>query len=373
MRSGKPVGKRLSSQDETIFQMPVKRNFGLDLLRAAAITGVFLGHAVGALGRLTRFLDLFFVLSGFLIGSVYFRSRKDGSFSPWKFWLSRWWRTLPPYYAALAIYALSILWSPKNDLVDWKYVFFLQNFTGVKGFFPSWSLCIEEHFYLVLPLLALAVERIRGRRSLLWVLPLLFLAPSFLLLEMIYSVGGITHMPVPWPVLRWTPFSTQPLIAGVWMAFLYIEKSDWFECAKRPASLLAVILVPVIFSWPSSAGGTLWLICTYSPIKAIGFAALLRVIYDLRWDPVTQRGRWMKSTIRSIAITSYSIYLMHTLFVGSVLRYTLLWPRSLAKSGLIVLCMFIPCLPFYFLFEKPSIVSRDRFLKRKARPQTVTV
>lgn len=355
-------------------QTSVKRNFGLDLLRAAAITGVFLGHALGnTMTRLIRFLDLFFVLSGFLIGRVYFQSRKDGSFSLWKFWLSRWWRTLPPYYAALAIYALSTLWDPKNAPVDWKYVFFLQNFTGVEGFFQSWSLCVEEHFYFVLPLLVLTVEKILGRRSLLWVLPLLFLVPSVLFLGMIHSVGGITHAPGSWPVLKWTPFSTQPLIAGVWMAFLYVEKSDWFAYAKRPASLLAVILVPVIFSWPLAGGRTLWLLCTYQPVRAIGFAALLRAIYDLCWDPITQTGRWMKSTIRGTAITSYSIYLLHTLFTESVLRYTLPWPRSLAKSGLIVFWMVIPCLPFYFLFEKPTIVSRDRFLKRKARPQPVAV
>jgi peptidoglycan/LPS O-acetylase OafA/YrhL len=372
MQNAKPVGKRMLLHKETVFKTSIKRNFGLDLLRAAAIAGVFLGHAVGALARLTTFLDLFFVLSGFLIGRVYFQSRKDGSFSPWKFWLSRWWRTLPPYYAALIFFALSILWDPKGAPIDWKYLFFLQNFSGIKGFFPSWSLCVEEHFYLVLPLLALAVEKTLGRRSLLWVLPLLFLVPSLLLLEMIHHLGGIAHVPVPWHVLKWTPFSTQPLTAGVWMAFLNVEKSDWFGYAKRPALLLAVILVPIIFSLPGS-GGTLWLICTYSAIKAIGFAALLRVTYELRWNPVTQPGRWMKSAIRGTAITSYSIYLMHTLFTESVLRYTLSWPRSPAKSALIVFCMVLPCLPFYFLFEKPSIVSRDRFLKRKVRPQPVAV
>ena len=91
--------------------MAKERNIGLDSLRAIAIIGVFLCHGLtlNLAGRDLLFalgsgVELFFVLSGFLIGCIYFRSTQSGSFSFWEFWRSRWWRTLPPYFAAILVY-----------------------------------------------------------------------------------------------------------------------------------------------------------------------------------------------------------------------------------------------------------------------------
>jgi peptidoglycan/LPS O-acetylase OafA/YrhL len=347
-----------------------KRNFGLDLLRAAAITGVFLGHAIGAVSRLTIGLDLFFVLSGFLIGRIYFRSRRDGSFHLWRFWLSRWWRTLPPYYAALALYALVGLWHP-NKPVDWRYLFFLQNFTyrGTTAFAQSWSLCVEEHFYLMLPLLGFAAERLFGRRHLLWLLPVAFAVPSLLIYWTIHRMGGIANVPTPWFWLWRTQFSSQGLIAGVWMAYLYVEKPGWFKSAKRPSLLLAVVLLPIFFYLTGQNGGV-WLASTNAGFKAIGCAALLRVTYDLSWEPHTWIGRSVAYGVRWTALASYSIYLVHTLFNTAALDYVGAWPRGAAKTGIILILMALPCLPFYYLVERPSIASRDRYLKRIAISQT---
>ncbi len=352
--------------------MATKRNFGLDLCRASAITGVFLGHAVSIFSRLLTFLDLFFVLSGFLIGRVYFRSVQDGTFTFLNFWTSRWWRTLPPYLAALGIYVLSRLWDPRNVPISWHYLFFLQNITWEEGFPQSWSLCVEEHFYIALPILALVGMKLFGRHSPLWTLPILFLLPSCAIALLIQHHGGIAHVPVPWRELKWTPFSAQPLIAGVWLAYLYVEKPDWFRQARTPSVYLAVILLPIIFLMPGS-GGPAWLVTTYSLIKAIGFAALLRIAFDLQWNPVTSLGQAAKTLVRATAITSYSIYLMHTLLMYTAGRYVLLWHKSPQKTLFMIVAMALPCLPFYFLFEKPSIVSRDRFMKRKARPEPMTV
>src|ERR1700712_2974111 len=92
--------------------MYANRNFGLDLARALAITMVFLSHGVSALETLGVGVDLFFLLSGFLIGRIYLRSQADahdkpGTFTLWGFWSARWFRTLPPYLAALAFYVIA--------------------------------------------------------------------------------------------------------------------------------------------------------------------------------------------------------------------------------------------------------------------------
>jgi peptidoglycan/LPS O-acetylase OafA/YrhL len=346
---------------------PTNRNFGLDLLRAAAIVGVFLGHATRALERMTMGLDLFFVLSGFLVGRIYFRSRKDGSFQLGKFWLSRWWRTLPPYFAALAIYALTYIRLPGGH-VNWTYCLFLQNLIGTNGmgFGQSWSLCVEEHFYLLLPFVGFVAVKLFGKRSMLWLLPALFIVPSLLDALFIFAHGGPSNIPRPWNWESATPFASQGLIAGLWLAFLFVEKPNWFTRARNPSIAIALILVPVSFSLPIQR--SVWLICTHHGLKAIACAALLRVAYGIHWQPVTKTGQWLAASVRATSISSYSVYLVHTLLNAAALQYTLTWHRGSAKSAFIILGMLLPCIPFYFLFEKPSIVTRDRFMKRITSP-----
>ena len=117
--------------------MSAQRNFGLDLLRALAISMVFLSHGVTALETLGVGVDLFFVLSGFLIGRIYLRAQADaheprGSFTLWSFWSARWFRTLPPYFAALALFDFAQHWFHNNP-VRHDYLLFLQNYVGMGG------------------------------------------------------------------------------------------------------------------------------------------------------------------------------------------------------------------------------------------------
>lgn len=156
----------------------VKRVFGLDVMRAAAILIVVDAHATIALkeyytGGFWHYLlpdgvELFFVLSGFLIGGILIRSyEKRGHFDGnllLNFWTRRWFRTLPNYYLVLTgliVLALGRAWRSglhhtlpdKATLV--KYFLFLQNFAVyIPDFFTeTWSLAIEEWSYITLPLL----------------------------------------------------------------------------------------------------------------------------------------------------------------------------------------------------------------------------
>ena len=150
------------------------RIFGLDIFRAIAIILVVLGHGRFLLNgtilegfprvKMIDGVDLFFVLSGFLIGGIllkeinsedYFGIRKLA-----KFWKRRWLRTLPNYYLILLVnYFIVYNGIIKEDInqFNWKFFFFLQNFsTPFYGFFwESWSLSIEEWFYILAPLLLL--------------------------------------------------------------------------------------------------------------------------------------------------------------------------------------------------------------------------
>jgi peptidoglycan/LPS O-acetylase OafA/YrhL len=343
--------------------MQGKRNFGLDALRALAILSVFLGHGVTALAPIGVGVPLFFALSGFLVGRIYFRSHHNGTFTLTNFWVSRWWRTLPPYYVALGLFYLAERWIPTNA-VDWHYLFFLQTFVGMKGFGPSWSLCIEEHFYLALPLLALAAEWIFGRKHLVWLIPVAFCVPTLLRGATIALVGGVSNMPHEWYL--WTPFHTDALTGGVYMAYLYVEKPKWFHNAKSVAWVLAPIFLLETFV-PHMLSGNPVFETFYMTLQGITCAAWLRLFIEISWEPVSLAGRLTERAIRGIALASYSIYLLHVLIMTDLHVVLSNWQRGAAKSIFILSVTFVGCILFYYLVERPSIITRDRyFAARKA-------
>src|SRR5579883_1610736 len=134
------------------------RNGSLDVLRALAIvmvvgchlaTGFAPGSPVAvALGNGGRGVDLFFVLSGWLLGRQLFaEAAATGTVDVRRFWLRRWLRTLPAYYAVLAAQIAVLAVRGKGSLIDWRYLIFLQNYIPDPPYFAvSWSLCVEEYF-----------------------------------------------------------------------------------------------------------------------------------------------------------------------------------------------------------------------------------
>jgi peptidoglycan/LPS O-acetylase OafA/YrhL len=151
------------------------RSHGLDTLRALAIFAVIAFHvssyhgvtvpdAVRPAARMGWIgVDLFFVLSGYLIGSQLLRPYLDGKRpSVWGFYRNRLFRILPAYSVVLALYFAVPAWSEDSLAPLWKYCTFTFNLfvaSNFRGFSHVWSLCVEEHFYLVLPLIVLGMMR----------------------------------------------------------------------------------------------------------------------------------------------------------------------------------------------------------------------
>ena len=142
------------------------RSAPLDLLRTLAILLVFTSHfrifaghewfvTVGPYGWAG--VDLFFVLSGFLIASQLFREMAMGRAVPWKeFYLRRGFRIWPAYFTVLFLYVAIPAFVERGHLPPlWKFFTFTQNFGldyRTEGAFShAWSLCVEEQFYLLLP------------------------------------------------------------------------------------------------------------------------------------------------------------------------------------------------------------------------------
>jgi len=143
------------------------RIFGLDVLRALAILFVVFGHSAILVPEkyksIIRIVTLdgvaiFFVLSGFLIGGILLKileKDKPNLKTLFNFWLRRWLRTLPVYVILLTfVIAFTYIYKPERLPGDWyKYYLFIQNFNqAIPNFFKeSWSLSIEEWFYLLVP------------------------------------------------------------------------------------------------------------------------------------------------------------------------------------------------------------------------------
>ncbi|NIF06588.1 acyltransferase [Chryseobacterium sp. Tr-659] len=153
-----------------------ERLYGLDHLRAAAIVLVLMYHYrafqhPGWIDSIGRFgwtgVDLFFVLSGFLISGQLFKEiENNGRFSIKTFYIKRFFRIFPAYFFTVFLYFTFPFFREREALSSlWKFVTFTQNY-GLdvihRGTFShAWSLCIEEQFYLILPLLLLILSPMR--------------------------------------------------------------------------------------------------------------------------------------------------------------------------------------------------------------------
>ena len=138
------------------------RVFGLDLMPLAILFVVIAHSQRQNPSRFSRFPALYksgwghplFVLSGFLIGRIIFRVIEGRNFSSLvRFYNRRWWRTLPNYYFFFALHIVFYYVFSIEENIDWRGLFFLQNVNSPpEGFFrESWSLAVEEWFYLVFP------------------------------------------------------------------------------------------------------------------------------------------------------------------------------------------------------------------------------
>ena len=154
---------------------PSGRVYGFDLLRAAAITLVLLCHVMLLMRYYFKPLtgwsvmagyfgvELFFVLSGFLIGGILIRdfsAATDGQ-TLLRFWSRRWLRTLPLFFLFLAINVAINLSLGAPAVAWWRHVLFIQNFTSAPApfFGEAWSLAVEEWFYLLAPALVFAAAK----------------------------------------------------------------------------------------------------------------------------------------------------------------------------------------------------------------------
>ena len=297
------------------------------------------GHTFGWAG-----VDLFFVLSGFLVGQLVLREQqRTGRFDGRRFTVRRALKLWPVLYVFLAVQAL--FGSESWNSYLWQSALHLQNYAGT-SITHLWSLAVEEHFYLALVLLFPLFTR-RGGSPRLLVGVLAGVLVVALALRIAGAAAGLSEVTLQWR----THFRADSLAAGVLLAAVAVHRPATFDRLLRLRWLWAAVtaagigFLATVVSWPRWARRAL--------------------LHRAAWVP---RARRVTAPVAALGRYSYGVYIWHVLaaqLLGHLpgVAYESWTPVEQAlKYGAALLAGIAATL----LVEKPMLRLRER-IARAAR------
>jgi peptidoglycan/LPS O-acetylase OafA/YrhL len=367
----------------------------LDALRAAAILLVIGSHYTEELGvrhlpavAASRFaalptfhwgwtgVDLFFILSGYLIGRQLWRERlTSGTVNFSRFVLRRGFRIWPLYFFMLLAFVAT-----GTFRLSWWDVLFVSNYKWT-DFDRGWSLSTEEQFYIIVPLILLATARLRRPVMYAWGLGLAVIAVWLLRWQALTELvaRGMTghnlkdHM--------YTPFHLhcEPLIAGLAIALASVVKPEWFRVSPDQgfsrrgfAFFVSVSAVGIALRTLSDH------IFPFTALALIFGSLAVWLMLDRSW--VNRFASWR--VFYPISRLSYGMYLNHFYVLPSVTVWTVavLRARGLPEpvwffGGLLAgtaTSILVAAITF-FLVEHPFLEVRDRWLRTRHVPASPAV
>ena len=364
---------------------------GLDLLRAIAIIWVMLFHSylVGGLGDSMAGIqtygwmgvDLFFVLSGFLIGTQVLRPIAAGQpFDFYGFYRRRAFRILPAFFVVLALYALWPAWRETQGMQPlWQFPTFTFNLlfdnSDNYAFSHAWSLCVEEHFYLIFPFAALLMLRKPS-------------AARFVVLCGVIVLGGMAlrawlwshyYLPArtaddgPWGLmfLRYIYYPTYArldgLIAGVALAACAVYRPAWMAQVQRHGNLVLLLGLLLLAASIALFSQRFGFAATVVGYPLLSFALMAVVAAASGGSSLIAHSRlpgagWL-------AAISYSLYLCHK-GVFHLVHET--WGERLQQHGFILFGVYaLATLAggalLHYVVERPLLRWRDARSQLSAR------
>jgi len=361
-----------------------ERLYGLDYLRAFAIILVFFFHyyiiSNGEpewLPNVASFgwtgVDLFFVLSGFLISSQLFLQIKKGQLISFKvFFLKRFFRIVPAYLVTVSIYFCFPYFREKEALPPlWKFLTFTQNFDlNLKDygtFSHCWSLCVEEHFYLFLPIILIFLQKSKLFSKSFWLLIGLFLfgfAIRFYSFNNLYlSKIGEENSWMYWYKYIYYPTYNRldGLLVGVALGGIYQFLPDlWAKLSKYGNQFLLLSLCILTGAYFLCEDMMTFNVSIFGfPLIALGFGFMTIGAIS----PTSFLYKMNSKIITFIANLSFAIYLTHKGIIHTT--HQLLEDFKIDHNVMLLICIIASVLGAYILhlaIEKPFMKMRDKIV-----------
>lgn len=369
-----------------------QRLHGLDHLRALAILLVLLFHYQVYYGIPEFFgsaeltiigdfgwsgVDLFFVLSGYLIGNKLLADiDQTGSVHFSRFYANRALRLLPAYFATVAIYFLfAELQEGRAIQPLWKFLTFTQNIPidlYAKTFSHAWSLCVAAHFYVILPLLLYFLFANKLQRNGAYVLlgVIVFGAVARYITWEIFvdTLSGQQRLGAALQYLYYPTYTRlDGLTVGVAIAALFRYQPDLRDRLNRCSNLLLIAGLSVLIGCYHLFDGlilsddfsTLPTTLFGFPLISIGYGLL--VVSAISPSSILYRFR-LRATA-SLATLSYATYLVHKMtnhWINTRSAHYFGW--SEAETFFICLAAAIlGGMLLHLTIEKPFLRLRNRF------------
>lgn len=333
------------------------RIVGLDILRSIAILLVLIRHSELENTYAQKFgwlgVDLFFVISGFLVSGLLFAEfKKTKQVNIRRFLIRRGFKIYPSFYFFLITNILINYYF--QDIVPTtprllSEIFYLQNYLP-NIFTHTWSLAVEEHFYIVLAFTLFILSKyslFTPKSRYIWHLALLLFAVVGLRLTVYVMQGGHVNM-------QQTHLRADGIIIGVLLAYLYHFTNFCTNALKYQSILLPLALLLLLpgFIWH---GGDALMITVGLGMVNIGFGILVLLIIGSH-----QVGEWKQSWLKVlgfIGVHSYSIYLWHmtsNYFLLKVFHYNIY-----IMTGLYILTSLLVGIFFSMIVEKTFLKMRE--------------
>lgn len=326
-------------------------------------------------------MDLFFMLSGFLIGSILLRSLQvDGTQNIKRFYLRRIFRTFPSYYIVLTVLALATtLTAAQRHHLPYEYLY-VTNFLPLGRpdviMFWGWSLGLEEQFYLTVPAFFFVLHRLRNDRARIALLVALW-ASGIAIRLFIYlrHEGPWTDLALYGALYFRTHTRFDTIAAGILLAFVQNRYGEaigaWLQHPRHRAMLalpslacLWLLLRPAMFG---AEHVQLVHVFAWGTVTTVMyFGALLLLLHGDGW---IHRGL-SAPIFRRLATLGYGVYLVHIPLCDHVIvpaaralqarhvSMLVVWPASLAA---LMLGSFLFGYAMHVLIEKPSLKLRQMF------------
>jgi peptidoglycan/LPS O-acetylase OafA/YrhL len=351
----------------------MERVAALDLLRGTAALSVAVPHFImlnsaadWAETVSVLAVEVFFVLSGFVLGPQILRCLHSGQAGDLGIFLARrWMRTIPPYLFALALISTIVGHVELADLA--RYALYVENVFSqhnVNDYFPvAWSLSIEEWFYVAFPgLLMTAAWCFRNNRDGFAVVVALCFIGMITLLRLLF--GNLDDWGAS--VRRVAAFRVDSIAYG-FLLYMLVRRwarsaSDWRAAVFNPLAAAALFIVAASF-----AAVLMWRIEavqshgaeTLFPFVAAGFGiSAILLAYSAR--NVFQRSSWLTECCTFLGRVSYSLYLFHLSVAMTIAPHLAGLSVALQVAVYLGICLALSAV-FYHVFERPILAMRPDY------------